>query len=397
MQDVPLSRTPDFYSYPERPLDTARIDDEFVVLEWPDGESLRVYSLWLFENRMGDAAIEERTRECKLDPADLPVGTVMTGCSLDPHGDLLVHWRGDSHSRHHSGWLRHVAEGHHRPGALIPLTETWTTAEFDQPFTMDGTEVVSNPDAMREWLSALCRLGLVRLDGLPTTKEVLPELGRTIGALRDTNFGTTWPVSVDMAPTSTANTPLPLPPHTDLPTRETPPGFQFLHCLVNTCEAGFSTMADGYAVADHIRLDEPDTYEALTTLNWVFFNRSPDHDHRWSGPIIDPGGPGVPLTLRAFHPVRAFPDMADADIPRAYRALRTFSRIAGSDRFQMRYPFRAGDLIAFDNRRILHGRQQIDAEGGRRELHGTYIDHDEVHSRLRVLTRHHEARWVGSH
>jgi gamma-butyrobetaine dioxygenase len=95
----------------------------------------------------------------------------------------------------------------------------------------------------------------------------------------------------------------------------------------------------------------------------------------------------MPLTLRAFHPVRAFPDMDDVDVPEAYAALREFSRLAGSDKFQMRYPFRPGDLVAFDNRRLLHGRASIDVDGGQRELHGTYIDHDEVYSRLRVLSR----------
>ncbi len=146
-------------------------------------------------------------------------------------------------------------------------------------------------------------------------------------------------------------------------------------------------MSDGYAVVDHLRRHEPDAYDALTTLRWVFFNRSPAHDHRWSGPVIDVGGPGQPLTLRAFHPVRAFPDMDDADVPRAYAALRTFGTVAASPEFRIEYPFRPGDLVAFDNRRILHGRGAIDSRAGVRELQGAYIDHDEVHSRLRVLTR----------
>ena len=79
----------------------------------------------------------------------------------------------------------------------------------------------------------------------------------------------------------------------------------------------------------------------------------------------------------------------------AYAALRRFSRLAGSDEFQMRYAFRAGDLVLFDNRRTLHGRTDIDETGGVRELHGTYIDHDEIYSRTRVLTRHRTARELG--
>ena len=387
MQDVPLSRTPDFYDYADRPLAKADIQTEFAVIGWPDGATLRAHALWLFENQMSDITIEERTRESKIDPALFPEPSVLAGVSVAENGDLEVAWADGSTAHYHSGWLRHVAEQRHRPDARIPKSVEWTTADFTEPITFDGPVVLANDAALHEFLETLARYGIARLEGLETTKDVLPALGRQIGALRDTNFGITWPVSVDVKPTSTANTTLPLPPHTDLPTRETPPGFQLLHCLVNTCSAGFSTMADGYAVVRHLREHRPEVHDVLARANWVFFNRSPEHDHRWSGPLIDYGAPGMPLTLRAFHPVRAFPDMDDVDVPEAYAALREFSQLAGSDKFQMRYPFRPGDLVAFDNRRLLHGRASIDVDGGQRELHGTYIDHDEVYSRLRVLSR----------
>lgn len=395
MQDVPLSRTPDFYEYAEQRVTDARIEGESVVLSWSDGASLRAHALWLFENQMGDVTIEERTRESKIDPATFPDPSVLVGTSLADNGDLVAAWADGSTASYHSGWLHHIAEQRHRPAAVIPEAVEWTTADYIEPITFDGPAVLNDDVALHEFLEALARYGLARLEGLGTTKDVLPAFGRKLGALRDTNFGRTWPVSVDVKPTSTANTSLPLPPHTDLPTRETPPGFQLLHCLVNTCAAGFSTMADGYAVVRYLREHQTEVHDVLARSNWVFFNRSPEHDHRWSGPLIDYGAPGMPLTLRAFHPVRAFPDMDDADVPAAYAALREFSRLAGSDQFQMRYPFRPGDLVAFDNRRLLHGRASIDVEGGQRELHGTYIDHDEVYSRLRVLSRRIQARRRG--
>lgn len=389
-QDVPLNRTPDFYTYAEVPLAEARADGEFIVVGWPDGATLRAHVLWLWENRMAGAGVDEATREGIVDPASLPVPSVVRAVSVEADGDLRVRWHGAADSVHHSGWLRHVADGGHRPRASIPEPTLWTADDLGTPPappTMHGPTVLDDPESLQEWLSTLCRYGLARLEDLPTTEDVVARVGTRIGVLRDTNFGITWSVSVDVDPNSTANTARSLPPHTDLPTRETPPGFQLLHCVVNTCRAGLSHMADGYAVVEHLRHHEPDAYDALTTLRWIFFNRSPDHDHRWSGPIIDVGGPGRPLTLRAFHPVRAFPDMDDADVPRAYAALRTFGSLAASPGFRIEYPFRPGDLVAFDNRRILHGRGPIDTETGVRELRGAYIDHDEIHSRLRVLTR----------
>ena len=394
-QDVPLSRTPDFYHYVECPLASADLDRGFARLRWADGVQLDAYALWLFENQMGDVTIEERSREMKFDPADLPGDDVLAGVTVGPDGDLHAEWANGSRSVHHSGWLRHVAEAQHRPQAFMPEPVEWTTAELPAPPTHDGPAALVDDDALLGFLHDAVRYGLARLENLPTDKATLPALGELIGALRDTNFGVTWPVSVDLEPTSTANTPLPLPPHTDLPTRETPPGFQMLHCLVNTATGGLSTMADGHAVVRRLREEYPDDHDALCTLDWVFFNRSPHHDHRWTGPLIDHGAPGMPLTIRAFHPVRGFPDMAVEDQPRAYASLRRFSQVAGSDEFQMRYAFRPGDLVLFDNRRTLHGRTAIDQTGGVRELHGTYIDHDEIYSRTRVLSRHRTHRELG--
>jgi len=145
-------------------------------------------------------------------------------------------------------------------------------------------------------------------------------------------------------------------------------------------------MADGMAVVGEFEATQPEHYEALCTLNWVFFNRGPGIDHRWSGPMIDHGVEGAPLTLRAFYPVRAFPDMDPADQPRAYAAMRAFSQLAAEDRFQMRYPFVPGDIVGFDNRRILHGRDQFESSG-HRHLRGIYIDQDEVRSFARVASR----------
>ena len=213
-----------------------------------------------------------------------------------------------------------------------------------------------------------------------------------VGAIRDTNFGPIWDVKADVTmagsadTNSTANSTLRLGPHADLPTRETPPGFQFLHCLVNETAGGFSTMTDGHALVDALPNEHPEHYEALTTLRWVFFNRGPGIDHRWSGPMIDLGVDGSPLTLRAFYPVRGFPDMEPADMARAYDAMAVFSSMAADERFQISYQFAPGDMVGFDNRRILHGRDAFES-GGARHLRGIYIDHDEILSATRVANR----------
>lgn len=385
-----VPHTPDFYEYPWcEPVD-ATVDGRFVHLRWADGATLAGFDHWLYEVAVG-VGTDEATREGLVDPAFHGPGSTISSAVLDA-GVLEVTFGDGQIGRFHPGWLHHVATGQHQASCWLPDPQPWTATDLPAPPDHDGPAVLAGGDACAAWLNDLVRFGLARLRNLPNDPDLGLQLGSLIGAVRDTNFGPIWDVKADITmagsadTNSTANSTLRLGPHADLPTRETPPGFQFLHCLINETEGGFSTMTDGHALVDALRAEHPEHYEALTTLRWVFFNRGPGLDHRWSGPMIDHGVEGAPLTLRAFYPVRGFPDMKPQDMPRAYDAMAVFSQLAADPRFQISYPFAPGDMVGFDNRRILHGRDAF-ASGGARHLRGVYIDHDEIRSATRVANR----------
>jgi gamma-butyrobetaine dioxygenase len=383
--DVPV--TPDFYRYRWEPLVSVEQREGFVHVAWADGTTLACYSLWLAENSPG-LGIEPSSREGVLEPSELPAVSDLIGCALTETGSLSLQWAGWPEAFEiHPGWLRHVADNQFRPKSFLPVRRHWTAADFSEPPTIDATNILDDTDVFRTWLTTLATFGLARLRNAPATEEFLQTLVERVGPVRGSNFGQMFDVRSMPNPNSTAYTTLNLGQHTDLPTRETPPGFQFLHCIRNEVAGGFSRMSDGLAVTEELRTKFPDDYEALATLNWVFFNRQRTEDHRWEGPLIDLGGPGQPLTLRAFYPVRGFPAMDPADVPRAYAAMQRFSAIAHDPRFQISFPFEAGDIVGFDNRVGLHGRDAFEAGTGVRHLRGCYLDHDDLYSRLRVLNR----------
>lgn len=389
MDRAPL--TPDFIEHPWASIESVRLADDTATVRWADGVELACYSLWLAENVEG-IGLEPRTREGTLEPGALPPPGSLLTADVDEDGALALRWSDGVTTRTHPGWLRHVADGHHRVDAALPPTTSWTAATLGpEPPSVDGTRILDDEAVFREWARLMVEFGIARVKGGPATTEFVGQLCRRLGPIRGSNFGDVFDVRVAQTPDSTANTGLALGQHTDLPTRETPPGFQFLHCVENTVAGGLSRMADGIAVVAELAANHPDDHEALSTLEWTFLNRSPDAEHRWQGPIIDHGvasggRPGT-LTLRAFYPVRAFPAMEPADVPRAYAALRRFSQVAHDPRFMITYPFEPGDLVGFDNRRILHGRDAFDEGVGSRHLRGCYLDRDDVLSRLRVLTR----------
>ncbi|WP_051063471.1 TauD/TfdA family dioxygenase [Ilumatobacter nonamiensis] len=381
--------TPDFADHGWHPLVRAELTEGIVRIAWSDGLEFDCHPLWLYEQTVG---IEPRTREGTIEPGRLPDPEDLLGAGVTGDGALALSWSAEPDVRVHPGWLRHIADGAHLPTAATGEPAEWTTATMADLPTFDGSAVLDDDAVLEAWLASLCTLGVGRLRGCPATEEWMGEVAARIGPIRGSNFGGVFTVESIVEPDSTANTGLALGQHTDLPTRETPPGFQFLHCVENTVSGGLSRMADGLAVVAELRDHHRDAYASLTTDEWVFANRAIDGDHRWVGPIIDLGGPRSPLTLRAFYPVRLAPHMPLANQQRAYDAMRTFSQVAHDPRFMITSAFQPGDLVGFDNRRILHGRDAFDATAGRRRLRGCYIDHDDLYSRLRVLRRPGAAR-----
>ena len=77
-------------------------------------------------------------------------------------------------------------------------------------------------------------------------------------------------------------------------------------------------------------------------------------------------------TIRAFYPVRAFPDMPDADVGDAYAALRRFHALADDPRFELTFRLGPGDIMCFDNRRVIAWAQGVFRFGAAPPAGGVY-------------------------
>ena len=78
--------------------------------------------------------------------------------------------------------------------------------------------------------------------------------------------------------------------------------------------------------------------------------------------------------------------MPDNEVADAYAALRRFHQLADDARFELTFRLCPGDIMCFDNRRILHGRKAFSGSG-KRHLQGIYIDRDEIQSTARAVNR----------
>ena len=65
-----------------------------------------------------------------------------------------------------------------------------------------------------------------------------------------------------------------------------------------------------------------------------------------------------------------------------YQALRVFNRLIEDPDNQLKLRLEPGELVLFDNWRVLHGREAFE---GKRQLIGCYFNREDFESRLRLL------------
>ena len=86
------------------------------------------------------------------------------------------------------------------------------------------------------------------------------------------------------------------------------------------------------------------------------------------------------------HLLEAFHMESDAMIE-YYAAYRKFMAATRAPAERVAFKLNAGEMVVFDNRRVLHGREAFNPATGHRLLRGFYIDRGEIDSKIRTLTR----------
>ncbi len=390
----PLPPVPDFDVYaPTESLTGATTDGTVVTLVWSDGVTSQFHGIFLRDHAMEPGTYNMETREslCEVDsyPADLSVAEA----AIDAGGALTLTFKPENlTSRFHPGWLRaHDYSNLPRPDPADIRPELWCGADLGAPPSFDGRDILEDDDVLAAWLGAIARYGIARLTDVATEPGMVRKVVERIGPIRVSNFGDVFEVKAKVDPDSNAYTGLPLFPHTDLSTREYEPGLQFLHCLENTTQGGLATYIDGYRVVDDIRRFDADIFDALASIPWTFANRARNTDYRFRSPIVVLGPDGDYRELRLTGFLRAPLEVSFADVPRAYASFRHLSARLRDPQYAVAFAYRPGDLVGFDNRRVLHGRSAFDPAAGHRWLQGCYCEREELLSRIRVLDRQERA------
>jgi gamma-butyrobetaine dioxygenase len=359
---------------------TVRADT--LVVAWADMTTTDFPTTWLRDNC--PSGLHPQTHERLLDLLSLEDAPILLSARVDDNGVQLGYADG------HISYLPSSFLSRHRPGqrAVDPAeieTRIWRSEHDVARFPV--SPIMNDDTALTTWMQVTAADGLTIVEELDDRTDAGVDVAERIDFLRKTNFGTTFEVINKPNPNNLAYTSVALPLHTDLPNQEVPPGYQFLHCLANEATGGGSLFADGFAMAEDLRVEDQEAFDLLCNVAIPFRFHDGDADILVYKPVITLGAAGNVIEIRYNAHLAGVFDMPTDIMPAYYRAYRSYMIKTRDTKYRITLKLKAGEMVVFDNRRILHGRDSFDPSTGFRHLHGCYVDRGEFASRLRLLSR----------
>ncbi|KAI1342059.1 trimethyllysine dioxygenase [Xylariaceae sp. FL0016] len=321
----------------------------------------------------------------------------MQPTQIEPtHDGLNIQWSGSTHHSFYSWDFLMSYLKSDRPGS-----EDLTTKYFGSEGHNDS--FVSSEGFYTNEAEAVGRLThLIRHNGFAFVTDVSTEsaehtetLLEKIAFIRQTHYGGFYDFIPDLALADTAYTNIALPAHTDTTYFTDPAGLQAFHLLSHkdpeaertpgASLGGQSLLVDGYGAAEILRSEDSKAFDVLSRV------KLPWHASGNQGITISPDKLYPVLEINEdngkVHRVRWNNDDRGV-VPfnpwyqpdEWYKAARKWNEILRRKSVEYWFQLKPGNLLIFDNWRVLHGRA---AFTGIRRICGAYINRDDFISRWR--------------
>lgn len=337
-----------------------------------DDKHYELSALWLRERCQDDSHLDQVTQQRLFNPHDLPDDLDLRETCLLDDGRLFLAFS--------DGYEGFYDLSHFNPdfddSDGLPSPLPWNTELNLEQVRFDFAQM-HEPQILFNSLEAFQQYGFIVLHNVPTEEKQVLEVAQTYGYVRTTNFGRYFDVYSRPHSNDLAYRAVPLSPHTDNPYRDPVPGIQLLHCLVNETRGGLSTLVDSLTATAHLQEEDVEAYELLCTtpVRYRFVDRQ-GHELNERRCMINRSPTGRILGVHYSPRLDYLPLMDKSTTQKYHRARRKLGELFSSTELEIKFLLQAGELIMFDNSRILHGRTNYNPNEGERHLQGCYIDLD---------------------
>ncbi|AUI87532.1 hypothetical protein BS333_14020 [Vibrio azureus] len=359
-----------------------------LLIRFRDGQAFDLPYMWFKDHSKSHTDWDHKTHQRVCSATDLFQSSIPTQITVEEGSKVMIYWQNnhepseytaqDLYSKLKDG-SDHLAQFGIDNQHDIKL---WKNIDLigDAAFRFQFYQIQKAAD-FNQMLMRLKEYGFVVVSECPTTIDSVENIANRIGYVRQTIFGGLWQFSANQNRDDSAYTDLALGSHTDSTYSHDAPGLQMLLCCHYDAQGGASTMVDGFMLANEILKNRPDLHALLKDVPIM---------GRYIGDGVNLAAQRCVLRYNrcgkleqvSFNHYDREPLSPHLDnLQQVYEALVYFETLASSEQYQWKYILKPGEMIIFDNWRVLHGR---DTFVGERKLAGCYINREDFESALRL-------------
>uniref|UniRef100_A0A2R5LMU5 Putative gamma-butyrobetaine2-oxoglutarate dioxygenase n=2 Tax=Ornithodoros turicata TaxID=34597 RepID=A0A2R5LMU5_9ACAR len=392
--------------------DVYKMNESTVCVTFTDNTKWNFNSLWLRDSCTCPSCVHPVTQQkmvssVKIDPNIQPISW-----NVEDGEKLEVVWPQSGKLPPHSStyscdWLYNfgkileakAGEGEEVPDAFYTNTKSstilWHKEEIDEnPPELDFETFMNDRAGLKQMVKNVVKYGISVLHGVPAHEEELQKVANRMGYIRETGLGRIF----DATCKPDAHRGSRFMQHTELPDRDSAPGVKLLLCLSanvpkptleGTPDRGKTFFVDGFYVAQWMKYNHPEYFRLLVTTP-VTFSYYDSRRKVWlrdTFPIIRTNRYGKVTKIHYSTFSMRPPLLSPSEATKFYEAYGMFTKRMEQESSQYSFYMAPGDLVAFNNRRILHGMKEQDPNQPDIILRGCYMDMDEISSLFEKMRR----------
>ena len=354
-----------------------RISKDGSILQVEDS---KFHAIWLRDHCQQSINVDTKQREVDTAAVSMsPKEKEIRSVEVSECGELIeIEFASGYTSTFASGWLRE--------NAYQNVMKSEEKALWGHDFDLNGVTVgfsdFANSDTTLEHsLSFLEKFGVLYIKDVDTNISGTKAVADRIGRVRETLYGRMWDTAPKDVPNDTAYTNVGLPLHSDCTYMRDPPGLQMLHCESRAVRGGANLFVDGFSAVNRLRKVNPEAFDFFCEAKLPFYCVDMPVHLRTMEPVITSSG-RVDLVRFNNSDRGVISHLSSEEVEKFYTFWPILASVIHDDVSIFRHTMDTGDVVIFDNHRVLHGREAFE---GYRNMLGCYFDRDEWESRLRVL------------
>ena len=222
----------------------------YLKILWSDGEESKFNYMWLRDNC--PTAHDKDSNHRMFNILEVSKEINPTKYHVNNDGQLTIEWSEGGHTSYYDlNWLRNNCYTIKNKKKYISPYQLWDSSLQNnlESISIEHDEIVESDTCLIKLLELLHHKGIALVKKSPVEEKSGFKVLNRISHTRETFFKTPFEVINIPKPNNSAYTAHGLRNHMDLPWFENPPGYQFLHCLINSAKGGDSSAVDAFAVA----------------------------------------------------------------------------------------------------------------------------------------------------